>query len=116
MRVRLKLKPGQQGTKHLTHTYGDRLVCVRYRYDEKNKKRYTTVELIVDQQPWQPEKISPKTIVKVKVAFEETELRQKVKDAGAKWSKSTKTWKMPYKTALDLGLKKRIINDNDDNE
>lgn len=61
-------------------------------------------------------KNSPKTIVKVKVAFEETELRQIVKDAGAKWSKSTKTWKMPYKTALDLGLKKRIINDNHDNE
>jgi hypothetical protein len=34
------------------------------------------------------------------------DLRQKVKDAGGKWSKSTKTWKIPYKTARKSGLKK----------
>jgi len=33
MRVRLHLKPGQQGTRRLLEEYGDRLVCVRYRYD-----------------------------------------------------------------------------------
>jgi hypothetical protein len=51
MRVRLKLKPGQRGTKNLVNQYGDRLICVRYRYDEKTKKRYTTVELIVAEAP-----------------------------------------------------------------
>jgi hypothetical protein len=30
--VGLHLKPGQKGTKHLVEQYGDRLVCVRYRY------------------------------------------------------------------------------------
>jgi hypothetical protein len=43
------------------------------------------------------------------IAFDEVELRQKVKDAGGKWSKSTKTWKIPYQTARKLGLKKRIV-------
>jgi hypothetical protein len=33
MRTRLHLKPGQKGTKQLLAQYGDRLVCVRYRYD-----------------------------------------------------------------------------------
>jgi hypothetical protein len=47
MKVRLKLKPGKRGTKNLIKQYGDKLVCVRYRYDEKSAKRYTTVELIV---------------------------------------------------------------------
>jgi len=51
MRVRLKLKPGQRGTKNLVNQYGDRLICVRYRYDEKTGKRYTTVELIVAEAP-----------------------------------------------------------------
>jgi hypothetical protein len=31
-RVRLHLKPGQKGTKQLLAQYGDRLICVRYRY------------------------------------------------------------------------------------
>jgi hypothetical protein len=49
MRTRLKLNPGQRGTKKLVSQYGDRLVCVRYRYDAQQKKRFKTVELIVDE-------------------------------------------------------------------
>jgi hypothetical protein len=33
--TRLKLKPDQKGTKLLVEKYGDSLLCVRYRYDEK---------------------------------------------------------------------------------
>ena len=47
MRTRLHLKPGQKGTKQLLAQYGDRLGCVRYRYDAQQKKRFKTVELIV---------------------------------------------------------------------
>jgi hypothetical protein len=39
-RVRLHLKPGQKGTKPLLAQYGDRLICVRYRYDAQRKKRF----------------------------------------------------------------------------
>jgi hypothetical protein len=109
LRVRLKLKPGQPGTKRLYRQYGDRLLCVRYRYDEKSQKRYTTVELIVEQVPWHPEMIKPDAIVRFVIGYDEVDLRQKVKDAGGKWSKTTKTWKIPYKTARKLGLKKRIV-------
>ena len=54
MIVRLKLKPGQQGTKYLTEEYGEQLVAVRYRYDEATQKRYKTIEIIIDESEWQP--------------------------------------------------------------
>lgn len=48
MRIRSTVQPGQPGAKKLLPQYGDRLVCVRYRYDEQRKKRFKTVELIVE--------------------------------------------------------------------
>jgi len=116
MKVRLKLKPGQRGTKHLLQKHGDRLVCVRYRYDEKTKKRYTTVELIVDEVPWQPPLINPDAVIRIKIDFDEKELRNKIKNAGGRWSNSTKTWKMQYKTACTFGLKSRIIDEENKEE
>jgi hypothetical protein len=35
MKTRKHLKPGQMGTKRFVTQYGDALLCVRYRYDEK---------------------------------------------------------------------------------
>lgn len=55
MIARLKLKPGQKGTKKLVAEHGDALVCVRYRYDEASSTRFKTVELIVEKKhgaPW----------------------------------------------------------------
>ena len=49
MKTRLSLKPGQKGTKKLVDEYGENLICVRYRYDEKRKIRLKTVELIVEE-------------------------------------------------------------------
>ena len=54
MIVRQKLSPGQRGTKKLLKTYGDQLVCVRYRCDAQRKKRFKTVELVIDEGDWQP--------------------------------------------------------------
>jgi hypothetical protein len=110
MKVRLKLKPGQRGTKSITKKYGDKLVCVRYRDDEKNAKRYTTVELIVAEEPWQaPALVKPDDLVCLKIASDEKELRQKIKDAGAIWSNTRKMWKLPYKVACRMKLAKRIV-------
>ena len=53
MRTQRKLKPGQPGTKKLTAQYGAQLVCVRYRYDEQQKRSFKTVELIVEEAPWE---------------------------------------------------------------
>jgi hypothetical protein len=54
MRTGLSLRPGQGGTKRLLAQYGERLVCVRYRYDEKREKRLKTVEIIVEESDWDP--------------------------------------------------------------
>lgn len=54
MEVIKTLRPGDSGTKKLTQRYGDRLICVRYRKDDQQKRRYTTIELIVDEGPTDP--------------------------------------------------------------
>jgi hypothetical protein len=49
--TRLTLRPGQSGTKKLLERYGERLVRVRYLYDEASGRRLKTVELIVESIP-----------------------------------------------------------------
>ena len=54
METRVTLKPGSNGTKKLVTQYGERLVCVRYRYDAVAQLRYKTVELVIEQLSWDP--------------------------------------------------------------
>ena len=54
MEARATLRPGKKGTKKLVARFGDRLICVRYRYDARRRKRFTTVELIVAEADWAP--------------------------------------------------------------
>jgi hypothetical protein len=54
MRVRLVRRPGQHGTREHVEKYGDKLICVRYRYDAATQRRYKTIEIIVDEAPWAP--------------------------------------------------------------
>ncbi|KPA19538.1 hypothetical protein MHK_000247 [Candidatus Magnetomorum sp. HK-1] len=112
MRIRLNLKPGQKGTKKLCNKYGDTLVCVRYRYDEIKKKRYKTVELIIEETDWEPpveNKIDHKTIVKIKTAPKEIRLRNQIKDAGGKWNNKNKVWEIEYGKAVQMGMENRLI-------
>jgi hypothetical protein len=46
--------PRTEGTRKLVARFGDRLLFVRYRYDKKLKRRFTTVELIVEEADWTP--------------------------------------------------------------
>jgi hypothetical protein len=107
MRTRLKLKPGQDGTKKLAAQYGDQLVCVRYRYDDEKRKRYKTVELIVDEAPWNP-KLKGDEMVGVRVELGEAGLRVRVKQAGGVWDGTRKVWRLRYKQVLALGLEDRV--------
>jgi hypothetical protein len=106
-----KLKPGQPGTKKLMHEYGDKLVCVRYRYDFQNRKRLTTVELIVEEAAWQPAtaEIPPDRIMPVRIQYGEVALGVRVKAAGGKWNREKKFWELPYQEIVNLGLRARII-------
>lgn len=51
MECRKRLTPGMNGTKRYLNRFGDRLLYVRYRVDPVQKRRVTTVELIVDEGP-----------------------------------------------------------------
>jgi hypothetical protein len=83
MHTSTTIPPGQRGAKKFLAQYGDCLVCVRYRQDEQRKKRFKTVELIVEERPWTPPppRRGAESIVLVKVAFSERALRQQIKEA-----------------------------------
>src|SRR5262245_5899872 len=112
-RVRLHLKPGQKGTKQLLAQYGDRLVWVRYRYDALRKKRYKTVELLVAERDWEPPRarFTRDQIVALHIAFADTAVRQRVKQAGGTWNPGRRIWQLPYERVLALGLAHRIVHD-----
>ena len=112
MRIKRIVKPGQPGTKKLIEKFGDNLICVRYRYDAKNKRMFKTIELVIEDLPWQPNslKIPLNKLVNLRVRINETEMRKQVKKAGGKWNHQKQVWQLPYKTALELQLTERIVD------
>ncbi|MCI0692173.1 hypothetical protein L0337_09245 [candidate division KSB1 bacterium] len=112
--TRRKLKPGQAGTRKLLAAYGEKLVCVRYRYDAANKRRMKTVELVIEESPWQPRpaKIPPNEIMHLRIKYDEVALRNLVKAAGGKWNREKPAWELPYQQVLRLGLVERIVTDH----
>jgi hypothetical protein len=118
MRTRLKLNPGQRGTKKLLRQYGSQLICVRYRYDEEKKRRYKTVELIVDEVPWEPKEQGPEPAwnepspheeVHIRIDNTDRALRERLKAAHGRWNLHLKFWTLPYREVVAMGLKDRII-------
>ena len=113
METRLSLVPGQNGTKKLLARYGERLVCVRYRYDAARKVRHKTVELIVETTPWAPNRRNPRRepedLVAVRIGFSETALRERIKAAGAIWRPRQCLWEVDWKTVQELDLRDRVI-------
>ena len=107
-RIRLTLHPGQDGAKGLRAEYGERLVCVRYRYDTQQQKRYKTVELVVAEEQWTPPRQppAPEQIVMIRVSAPETMVRQQVKQAGGQWDPQRGVWTLRYDRVVALGLSK----------
>lgn len=119
MDVKVTLKPGQPGTKGLLELFGERLVCVRYRYDPRLGKRFKTAEIVVDEQLWQ-DNPAPKLSFAgylppadaralIKVAFDEYELRAEIKRRGGVWLPAERLWELPYDDVASLGLRSRIV-------
>jgi hypothetical protein len=113
METRLSLAPGQNGTKKLLARYGERLVCVRYRYDAARKVRHKTVELIVETTPWNPRQRNarrePQDMVAVRIEYSETALRERIKTAGGIWRHRQRLWEVDWKTVRELGLQVRVV-------
>lgn len=118
METRLSLTPGQNGTKKLVAIHGERLVCVRYRYDAKRQVRHKTVELIVETTPWNPRTCNarhrPEDRVGVRIAYGESELHERVKRVGGTWRPRHKLWELDWRTVCNMGLQDRVVNDDRD--
>jgi len=108
--TRRKLQPGEPGTRKLFAEYGAKLVCVRYRYNVANKRRIKTIELVIEEAPWEPnpQKIPVNKIMRLRIKYDEMALREQVKAAGGKWN--GQAWELRYQEVLRLGLVERIID------
>ena len=113
MKTQTHLKPGQKGTKHLVEKYGESLLCVRYRYDEKRCVRLKTVEIIVEEKPSRSSfQYRDEDVVAVIVSFTENALRDKLKVAGGRWDPEKKVWHVLYRLIRgDAELEERILAD-----
>ena len=111
MRTRLTMHPNQRGAKQLLAQYGNRLVWVRYRYDEQQQKRFKTVELIVEEHAWTPATYQrpAESLVQVRVAVSEIVVRRQVKNAGGRWNLQRGVWELRYDQVVALGLAERIV-------
>jgi hypothetical protein len=111
METRLTRRPGQPGTRKYVTRYGERLVCVRYLYDAEAGQRHKTIELIVETVPWRARGRSPRRrdeeMVAVRIAFNETDLRERAKRLGAIWRAQHRLWEMRWLDAKRLGIADR---------
>jgi hypothetical protein len=119
MQTRVTLRPGAKGTRKLVQKFGEQLLCVRYRYDHLEQVRYKAVELVIERVSWKPGQRPrqdgksppgrPPVLVGVRIRFDETELRERVKAAGARWSPERRVWIMPLGLARRLRLGERLV-------
>src|SRR5690606_16547363 len=114
MEVLKTLRPGDNGTKRLTTRYGDRLICVRYRQDKTLNRRYTTVEIIVDEGPIEQNKIyrhAPEEralMVNIFIAPGDANTRARVLEAGGMYLPDCKLWSLSLGKVVKLGLIDRL--------
>ncbi|MFY9315349.1 MAG: hypothetical protein WAO95_07295 [Burkholderiales bacterium] len=115
MEVRLTRRPGQAGTKKFPDRYGDRLVCVRYRYDAAGGRRHKTVELIVETVSWNAcarrSRRRDEEMVAVRIGYEEADLREHAKRLGALWRPQHRLWEMRWLDAKRLCIADRVPPD-----
>ena len=114
METRLTRRPGQAGTRKYVERYGERLICVRYLYDADKGRRHKTIELIVETVPWQLRLRSARRrdeeMVAVRIAFGESDLRERAKHLGAIWRPKHKLWEMRWLDAKRLGIADRVTS------
>lgn len=110
------LRPGAPGTKRLTAEYGERLICVRYRYDAASRRRVKTIEIVIEEAHWeQGTKSCSRTgqnredLVHLRIGYQERDLQRRVRQAGGQWRPSRKVWEIARKQAIALGLANRIV-------
>jgi hypothetical protein len=100
---------GQPGTKSLVNQCGTRLVCVRYRYDAVQAKRFKTIKIIVEETAWQPpvRPFQDSDRVGIRLDLDEVQWRQRGNAAGGKRNAARKLWELEYGKVRKLRLTSR---------
>jgi hypothetical protein len=106
-RVTKKLAPTQHGAMKLARRFGPGLVCVRYRVDERQQLRYTTVELVVDMAALRPGRTAAAHEDEHTVMASEAEvglqdnrrMRALAIALGARWDGKARVWHIPGRYA-----------------
>jgi len=113
MKTHTHLKPGQKGTRRLVEQYGDKLLCVRYRYDEKRQVRMKTAEIIVEERPCKPPlRYCDTDIVSIMVPFSDIALRERLRAARGRWNPEEKLWRVRFGLIRgDSELEERILHE-----
>jgi hypothetical protein len=135
--VMKKIGPNRPGAKSWQRQHGELFVCLRYRDDAEQARRYVTIEILVDQRPIKPKASSastrvqktmpaapptpqhaptveatlngsPTELVQVRIRYAENQLREKAKMAGALWDRDLRNWVMTRQQAQDAGLQDRV--------
>ncbi len=111
--TRKTLITGRPGTKKWAAKYGQNLICVRYKYDTERKVEIKTVELKVEEKPWEinRSKIPANKIVGIRVDYGEVQLGKTVRRAGGKWNREQRVWEVKYQDVVNLGLTDRIMGE-----
>jgi len=95
--------------------FGDKLLCVRYRYDEIRQVRMKTVEIIVEERPCKPPlRYRDQDIVAVMVPYTMKALRDRLKAAGGRWNPEKQLWFVKYGNIAGTILEKHIQVDERD--
>ena len=70
------------------------------------RRRYTTAEIVVQEPEWDPlpSVTARRERVPVRIAIQETTLREKVKTAGGRWDPDKRVWMFPMEQVIQLGL------------
>ena len=115
LRIAKTFAPGHDGTRRLAREFGDRLVCVRYRYDDAKALRVTTVEIVAHVDPLRGRAPPPRSAVAawepvwVRLAPDERALRRQALEAGGRWRSEHKLWEVPRWLVARLDLGGRVV-------
>lgn len=117
MIVKTLFKPVDSETRKLFDQYGEQLLCVRYCYDTEKNTRYKTLELLVEETPFQaavsdtdcysPPQATP--YVGLKVEPDERSVLDSLRKMGGFWSPQDRLWYAPELYVRRIGLQQRII-------
>jgi hypothetical protein len=108
-----KIQPHQNGAHRLSERFADRLVCVRYRTDPDSGRRFTTVEILVEERAaTAPAPAARPTHQLIRIGYGESELRETIKARGGIWVRDKKLWKVPTDVIRRLKLGKRVVQGN----